>query len=267
MPVPRARIASDGSQTNPGPNGGAPVGNKVSTAHNPNSAVDIKSCNDPSCIKDWFEAEYRPFKKANELPVAPNCGSGNAGGPQTARDSVMLKLRLRAPSNALSFSFSSFFLSAEYPEYVCSSYNDQFIALVTTPGGAPQPIPNPVDKNLMVYNDGQQKWPIGINIAYGTNLFAVCEPQNINPGCWDQSVSVKSCKLGDAMLAGTGYDKKSNCDIGGGTYWLTTHGNVIPGDIVELRIAIWDVGDAQFDSLALIDGFKWQANATIPGTE
>ena len=40
----------------------------------------------------------------------------------------------------------------------------------------------------------------------------------------------------------------------------------VPGGIVELRIAIWDVGDTAFDSTALIDGFQWFPNATLPGT-
>jgi len=56
------------------------------------------------------------------------------------------------------------------------------------------------------------------------------------------------------------------CTIGGGTFWLTTSGNVVPGEIVEIRIGIWDSGDWSYDSLSLIDGFKWLANATLPGT-
>ena len=32
------------------------------------------------------------------------------------------------------------------------------------------------------------------------------------------------------------------------------------------RIAVWDVGDSSFDSVALVDGFTWLANATLPGT-
>ncbi|MBI4699573.1 MAG: choice-of-anchor L domain-containing protein, partial [Deltaproteobacteria bacterium] len=262
-------IASDASQQNPGPNGGAPDGGNVSNTHSPASEVNVLSCNDPSCIKDWFSSESPGLKKKNELPVAPNCGAGNAGNPELARDSVMLKLRLRAPTNAKAFSFNSFFISAEYPEYVCTNYTDQFIALVATPGGMPSPIPNPPDKNLMIYDDGQKKWPVGINIASGTNLFAVCVPQNIAGNCWDNDVSTKSCALGNSQLTGTGFDKPqgANCDIGGGSYWLTTSGNVIPGDIVELRIVIWDVGDTTFDSLALVDGFKWLSAATVPGTE
>jgi hypothetical protein len=181
----------------------------------------------------------------------------------------MLALRLRAPTNAKAFSFNSYFFSAEYPEYVCTSFNDQFIALVDTPNGVPSPIANPIDKNLMTYTQGGQQWPIGINIAKGTSLFSVCETKQANPGCWDDDVSAQSCSLGASQLMGTGFEAGGgfdNCTIGGGTFWLTTAGNVIAGDIVELRIAIWDVGDSSWDSLAVIDGFQWLANATLPGT-
>jgi hypothetical protein len=69
-------------------------------------------------------------------------------------------------------------------------------------------------------------------------------------------------------LAGTGFEKPttSSCAIGGGTFWLTTSGNVNPGKIVELRIAIFDLGDSAWDSLAILDGFKWLTTATVPGT-
>ena len=84
------------------------------------------------------------------------------------------------------------------------------------------------------------------------------------------SVSVvgNALRLGATQLDGTGFEAPNggNCLIGGGTYWLTTAGNVIPGDVVQLRIAIWDVSDAIFDSTALIDGFQWLASATLPGT-
>jgi hypothetical protein len=269
MVVLSSGIASDATQTNPGPNGGAPSGFNVSNTHSPSSSVSISTCTSTKCIKDWFQTANPPLKAANALPVAPNCGSGTSGTPSSARDSVMIRLRLRAPTNAKAFSFNSYFLSAEYPEFVCSSYNDQLIALVDTPGGVPSPIPNPVDKNLMTFIDSNnQKWPIGINIAKGTNLFAVCESQATNPGCWDSDVALSSCAAGAGNLLGTGFEKPSgsNCLIGGGTHWLTTAGNVVPGGIVEVRIVIWDVGDTAFDSTALLDGFKWLPNATLPGT-
>ncbi|APR80930.1 Hypothetical protein A7982_06277 [Minicystis rosea] len=259
-------IAADATQSMPGPNNGAPTGTNVSSTHTPASSVVISTGGQPHSVKDWYATPNLPLKVANGLPDSPGC---NTLSSAAANDSVMLYLRLRAPTNAKAFSFNSYFLSAEYPEFVCTQFNDQFIALVDTPNGTPKPIPNPIDKNLLTYTQGGQQWPIGINIAKGTTLFAVCDSQATNPTCWDTDVSASSCSLGSAQLMGTGFEPglfSNNCTIGGGTFWLTTAGNVIPGDIVELRIALWDVGDTSYDSLALIDGFQWLTNATLPGT-
>ncbi len=51
------------------------------------------------------------------------------GRPQGDRSTVTLTLT--APANANSFAFDFYFLSAEYPEYVGSPYNDEFVAEVT----------------------------------------------------------------------------------------------------------------------------------------
>ena len=42
--------------------------------------------------------------------------------------------------------------------------------------------------------------------------------------------------------------------------------SIVPGDILQIRLVIWDVGDSSFDSTALIDGFQWLSNATLPVT-
>ncbi len=256
-------IAADATQTNPGPNGG-PVANQ-SEPHGSADEVSIQTCSLPYCISDWYSTPNPPLKAANALPSAPACGASSADS--TASDSVMLVLRLRAPTNARSFSFKGYFLSDEYPEFVCSTFNDQLVALVTTPGGTPSPWPNPVDMNLMTYEKAGQKWPIGINVAAGTDLFSVCDSQTANPLCWDSDVSALSCSLGSGQLAGTGFEAPSGgCTQGGGTKWLTTTGSVIPGGILELRIGVWDVGDHAYDSTALIDGFSWQTVVRKPGT-
>jgi hypothetical protein len=202
------------------------------------------------------------LKNANELPVAPNCGQGSAGSPSKANDSVMLELKLRAPTNARAFSLNTYFLSHEFPTYVCSNFNDQFVVLIDTFKNAvatpTAPVPNPIDKNLMTYTEGNNKYPVGINLASATSLFNVCD---LNAAlAANPKISNMSCSLGPSQLAGT------NQTGHGGSFWLTTSGNVIPGETVTVRIVVWDVGDTSYDSTAVIDGFKWLATSTVPGT-
>jgi hypothetical protein len=253
-------IASDSIQTNPGPVGGA------SNSHT-GGAFSLSSCTDPKCIKDWYQTANPPLKSANAFPEAPGCSQPS----QTTNDSACLYLKIRAPTNARAFSFDSYFMSAEYPEYVCSQFNDQFVALVDTPSGPTSPFPNPPDKNLTTYNDLKTgtKWPIAINIAKGTSLFAVCDPgvNQVSHKCYDSNVFNPSCSLGVSDLLNTGFGSTgTGCPVGGGTYWLTTAGNVNPGQILTLRICIFDVGDSILDSLAILDGFEWLTTATVPGT-
>ena len=53
---------------------------------------------------------------------------------------------------------------------------------------------------------------------------------------------------------------------GGGTGWLVTSGNVKGGEIITLRIAVWDTSDGILDSLAIVDNFQWSVDASTPGT-
>lgn len=205
------------------------------------------------------------------LPNTPGCPAPN-GGP-VAHDSVMLQLRVRVPSNAQSFSVSSVFYSSEYPEWVCSPYNDFFVALLDS-SFVPQmgQLPNPTDKNLAFYSPGNGSiFPVGVNLAHGnTGLFRQCE--NGATGC--QGVpGVNSSCTGTAMLTGTGYDIQNpfgHCGAGtatgGATGWLTTSGNVTPGEIILIRFSIWDTSDHIFDSTVLLDDFQWSVNSSTPGT-
>ena len=69
----------------------------------------------------------------------------------------------RAFSASNSFSLSSYFFSAEYPEWVCSPFNDFFVILLDSSfSGNP---PNPADKNLAFYDPapaGPPFYPVGV---------------------------------------------------------------------------------------------------------
>ncbi|MBX7077553.1 MAG: choice-of-anchor L domain-containing protein [Nannocystaceae bacterium] len=206
---------------------------------------------------DWYTAN------GSSLPNAPGCPApidGNAQNP------IMLRLRVRVPTNANSFSVDMYFLSAEYPEYVCTEFNDFFVTLVDSSSPA-----NPADKNIAIYDDGMDTWPVGVNILSAANgLFTACTDGTISQ-C-GAPVAYNGC-VSNAELAGTGFDAPGavtyNCDYGGetggGTGWLTMSGNVTPGEVMEIRFAIWDTSDQVFDSLVLLDDWQWSVQASEPG--
>ena len=101
---------------------------------------------------DWLAANGGTF------PVVPGCPVASSA---TAYNPVMLTLRIRVPSNAHSFRLSARFFAADYPEYVCSPYNDVFVALLdSTYVGTPS---NPADKNLATYTTASAiKYPLGV---------------------------------------------------------------------------------------------------------
>jgi hypothetical protein len=154
----------------------------------------------------------------------------NAGGcpttqTSTANDSARLDLRIRVPTNAHSLKFAFDFFTAEYPEWICSEYNDTFVALLET-GASLDPAHH---GNISFDEKGN---PISVNVSF----FDVVD---------------------GPLLAGTWQAG----GLGGATGWLATQAPVVPGEVIELSFAIWDTGDHAYDSLVLIDGFDWSVDA------
>ena len=151
-------------------------------------------------------------------------------------DAVALELRIRVPTNARAFRFSSMFFTREYPEFICSPFNDYFAVLMDPPpAGSP-------DGNVVFDSDGNR-------ITVNTSLLAACEPGN-------HGGTDFTCPLGTHSLERTGYD------LGASTGWLSTEVPVDPrlaGREIVLRFAIWDSSDPIFDSTVLIDAFEWLA--------
>jgi hypothetical protein len=54
--------------------------------------------------------------------------------------------------------------------------------------------------------------------------------------------------------------------MGGATGWMVTRGNVVGGEVITLRIALFDVSDGAFDSTALIDRLEWSLDPVEAGT-
>jgi hypothetical protein len=201
------------------------------------------------------------------LPSAPGC---DAPSGNFANDPEMLTLRVRVPTNAKSFRLSTNFYSAEFPEWTCTQFNDFFVVLLdSTYAGDPA---NPVDKNLAFFQPTGTtiKVPVGVNLGHGnTGLFTQCV--NGMTGCSGVPDTISTC-VSTSLLTGTGFDDpdSGNCDansvVGGASGWLVTQGNVVGGEVITLRVAIWDTGDHILDSAALIDGLQWSTEVANPGT-
>ena len=172
------------------------------------------------------------------LPSSQGC-SGNCLGGNTCNDSILVRLQIRVPTNAQSMSYDFRFFSAEYPDFLCSTFNDFYLALLTT--GAPG---IPMDKNVSFD-------ALGNAVSVNNGFFEVCQP-----------ASCFACNGGVTGLAGTGMDG----NIGGGTTWLTTDAPVVPGETMTLELVVFDVGDTIYDSLALVDNFRWGLASTTVAT-
>lgn len=218
---------------------------------------------------DWYAANGDAF------PNVPGCPTSAT----TSNDPVMLTIRVRVPTNAQSFTADLNFFSAEFPEYVCSQYTDMFVALLDTTDAE-----NPADKNIAVYDefaDGTVLWPLGVNLAQSANgLFSQCVNGPI--GCSGQVSDYSGC-VGVDQLIGTGFDSYDSTGTfdpgcldnpgtttghyykGGATGWLTMSGNVEPGEVAEIRLAVWDAGGYLYDSLVVLDNWTWGLTAAAPG--
>jgi hypothetical protein len=175
---------------------------------------------------------------------APACPGVITGQPH---DGAALRLVIRVPTNAKSFSFNENFFSYEFPVYICSQYNDTFVVEM-----APPPQGAGVGGNIAFDQSGN---PISVNNA----LLQVCDPQVAGGKNF-------TCPLGSSTLMGTGFGNDLSMDGNhAATGWLQTTVNIDPslrGKDITLLFAVWDSGDGILDSTALVDNFQW---STQPG--
>jgi hypothetical protein len=144
-------------------------------------------------------------------------------------DLTILHVQLHVPANATAFKFDYNFFSSEYPEWVCNSFNDRFIAFLDSSTTHENIAVDTLDRAIQVNN--------------GT-MFTVCA----------------GCPFGTGVLAGTGLDVPGQ--DGGATGWVTAQAPVVPGDTITLQFAIMDGGDGGDDSVVLLDNFQWVIDAT-----
>lgn len=167
------------------------------------------------------------------------CGGAATGTPN---DATVLNVGIRVPSNVHGFSYDFSFYAFDFPAFVCSAYNDTFFAIFE-PVLAGQP-----DGNIAYDELGN---PVTLN---GAN-FRACTCQN-GPMCMAGN-KMYTCSLGNMPLLGNGFGADESNENRGATGWLTTTVPVEPGSNISLRWGIYDAGDGNFESTAILDNWKW----------
>jgi hypothetical protein len=166
-------------------------------------------------------------------------------------DVIDVKLVLKAPAGATGFQFDFNFWSSEWPAYVCSEFNDGFIAYLTSKG---------TTDNISF---DAKKNPVSVNNGF----FDRCTP-NVQTGCSGEIEATSQCPGGPAELAGTGFGMVNTyCSdssvSGGATGWLTSTAPIEGGETFTLEFMIWNTGDHALDSSVLLDRFRWIGGAPV----
>jgi hypothetical protein len=157
-------------------------------------------------------------------PQGPmGCSSADSG---VINDYSEVTFQLKVPANANAFSFDFTFMSAEFPEYVCTSFDDTFLAVLES----------------QAFSGNVSFDSLGNRVSINVGFFDVCDP-TLDAAC-----------TGDADLVGTGYEGLE----GGGTGWLTTTAPVVPNEKITLSLSVFDEGDHILDSAVILDNFRWE---------
>lgn len=157
-------------------------------------------------------------------------------------DGVALELTIKVPSNANAFAYDFFFLSSEFPVFVCQGKSDHFVALLSSKHAA-----TPTDKNISFDSAGSV-------VSVDTAFLEVCTPVTYQGRTF-------ACKRGPSAIEGLGFtphDEDGQMFLqGGATGWLQTRAPIVPGETITIRFAIWDAQDALADSTVLLDNVHW----------
>lgn len=196
-----------------------------------------------------FDKQYVGDFEVGFPKESPSCPGTITG---EVHDPVGVEIVIRTPSNATGFSFDFDFYTYEWPNFVCNSYNDFFIAILE-----PYP-PGQTDGNVSYDGLGN---PISVNNA----LLNVCGCEGNPPSPCSAGPLTYACPFGNTALIGTGFGFDTTIDGSNhaATGWLRTTAPVEGGSEVHLRFAVHDSQDGVLDSTSLVDNFKWVAK---PGT-
>jgi hypothetical protein len=213
----------------------------------------------------------QPGTSFNDSLTYPN--PRPSGGP-AVYDLATFSLELVPPPGARGIEFQFMFLSAEWPEYLCQEFNDTFLALLesgATASGRPTNISFDGNGNEVSVNIGFFEGPADWTVDISDTPFGLQPPPPIInlpfPG-----LQADACP---SRLFRGGCSLPEYCDdgsdlnyIGSGTGWLRSAAPIDPTDeTIRLTFTIHDEADSVYDSLVLLEGFRWLGYTPVVETE
>ncbi|AUX25972.1 hypothetical protein SOCEGT47_065250 [Sorangium cellulosum] len=223
----------DGFGPNVAPRGGARLLALSSGAARQDTDPDFQS---PSGFAKGYSGDL-----PRGFPRSPRgCVDFLPGRPE---DPIAVEITIRVPSNVHGFSFNTKYNTFDWPDVVCSSFNDFFLALLS-----PAP-PDRIDGHLLFDHEENA---MSLNNAF----IDVCKCQGGSP-CELGGRSF-ACSLGLRELLGTGFENRA------ATGWLVTTAPVEPGQEIKIRWGVYDAGDGTLDSTGLIDNWQWIVEPGVP---
>lgn len=206
---------------------------------------------DPEYVHRNFDKGYTgnaPFGFPKESPSCPGITT------DVPHDAAGLEVEFKPPSNAQGVTFDFNFFTFEWPKFICTKFNDFFVAIMT-------PIPaGQTDGNISFDMAGN---PVSVNNAFLDACGCPAGPPcTVPPGAGQKTFD---CTLGKTLLQGTDFDNDDTNPgwTNGATGWLRTSAPVTPGVKFSIRFVTYDSSDGQVDSTTLIDNLQWSAK---PGT-
>lgn len=175
----------------------------------------------------------------------------NAIATNTVRNGSILEFDFIATGDTLSFNYM--FASAEYPDYVCSEFNDVFGFFISGPG-----ISGPFSNNSMnIARIPQTNVPVAINTVNSG------VPGEILPG---EYYPESNCAAQDpnwvsnSQYFTTQYGNYSGQGYRGGTISLPAGATLICGETYHIKLAVCNVGDQLLNSGVYLEGGSFSSH-------
>lgn len=146
-----------------------------------------------------------------------------------ANDVFYMSFDLQVPLGTHGYMFDFAFFSEEYPNYVGKIVNDMFVVWSNSES---------FTGNITFIDDQ----PLTVT--------ALAPYMTVQPGSF--------------LLTGTGFPNDAE---GAGTGWFTAKGSAVPGENFTIAVAIFDMADDIFDTVGLLDGFRWDCTGCVPTEE